>query len=66
MTDQKAYLLLDSWAGREKHEVEIVGETAKRYRIRLLSDVRLPSKRDGKAGDVVLVPKYAIKIERNF
>lgn len=55
-----AALLLDGWAGRERHKVEVIGETPKRYRVRLLADTRLPSNRQHKAGDVVLVPKYAV------
>lgn len=57
-----ATLLLDGWAGRERVPVEIVGETPKRYRVRLLAECRLPSRRRGKAGDVVLVPRYAVKV----
>ena len=56
-------LLLDGWAGRSEHLVEVIGETPKRYRVELLCDVRLPSRREGKAGDVVLVPKHAIKMD---
>ena len=57
-----AYLHLDTWAGRIREPVELIGETPKRYRIRLLSDIRLPSRRQGRAGDEVLVPKYSISI----
>lgn len=56
-----AYLHINSWAGHSKHEVEIVGETPKRYRVKLLSDCPLAGRnRQGKAGEVVLVPKYAV------
>ena len=61
MTMSNAKLLLDGWAGRSEHPVEVVEETPKRYRVKLLCDVRLPSRREGKAGDVVLVPKHAIR-----
>lgn len=55
------YLCMDGWAGFHKEPVEIVGETPKRYRVRLLADCRLPGRlRFGKKGDVVLVPKYAV------
>ena len=59
--NEAAKLRLDSWAGREYVPVMIVGETPKRYRIRLLRDALLPSRRQCKAGDVVSVPKYAVK-----
>ena len=58
-----AYLVLDSWAGRERIPVEIVGETPKRYRVRLLADALLPSRRHCAAGDVVLVPRYAVRVD---
>jgi len=57
-------LMLDGWGGRSEHPVEIVGETPKKYRVRLLGYVRLPGGREGKKGDVVLVPKHAVKKER--
>lgn len=53
-------LRLDGWAGRTDVPVQVVGETSKRYRIKLMHDTRLPGRREGRAGDVVLVPKYAI------
>jgi len=57
-----ATLELDGWAGRTHWPVEVVGETPTRYRVRLLQDTRLPGRwREGHAGDVVLVPKYAIR-----
>jgi hypothetical protein len=59
---QSAVLLLNGWSGRSEHPIELVGETPKRYRVRLLCDVRLPSRRQGRAGDVILVPKHAIKL----
>ena len=61
----RAVLALDSWAGRTEHPVEIVGETPKRYRVRILEDwLGLPSRRVASRGDVVLVPKYAVRILR--
>jgi hypothetical protein len=55
------YLRLDGWAGRERIPVEIVGETPKRYRVKLLEAARLPGNRPHDAGDVVLVPRYAVQ-----
>ncbi len=57
------YLCLNDWAGFHKHPVEIVRETPKRYQVRLLEDMRLPSRRWGQKGQLVMVPKYAIKRE---
>lgn len=57
-----AYVAIDSWAGRRLVEVEIVGETPQRYRVRLVEDSMLPSGRKHK-GDVVLVPKTAVVFE---
>ncbi|NLE94386.1 MAG: hypothetical protein GX600_01705 [Dehalococcoidia bacterium] len=55
-------LEIDGWAGRTSAPVEVVGETPKRYRVRLLQDTRLPGRyRRGAKGDVVLVPRYAVK-----
>ena len=58
-----AVLVLDGWAGRERHPVEILKETPKRYKIKLLSDCTLPGARRKQAGDVVYVPKYAVRQE---
>ena len=58
-----ARLHIDSFAGRSTVSVEIVGETPKRYRVRLLADCLLPNRRRGKTGDVVLVPASAVTVE---
>ena len=56
------YLLFDSWAGRTRVFVEVVGDTPKRTRVRLMEDCKLPGRnRWGRAGDVILVPKDAVK-----
>lgn len=55
-----AFLALDGWAGRHLVPIRVVGETPKRYRVELLEDANLPSRRFAKAGDTVLVPKYAV------
>ena len=56
-----AVLVLDSWAGRERIPVEVVGETRTRYRVRLMQNCRLPGRKWHDAGEVILVPKYAVK-----
>lgn len=63
MNETTAVLRMDSWAGRETVRCTVVGETPKRYRIRLEQDARLPGNRQYKKGDVVLVPKYAVKMQ---
>ncbi len=59
-----AYIVLDGWAGRREIACEIVGETPQRYRVRLLEDGSLPRGRYGHVGDVVVVPKYAVRKEK--
>lgn len=45
--------------------VEIVSETPKRYRVKLLDNGRLPGRcRYGNTGDVILVPKSAVTIDK--
>lgn len=57
------YYNLDGWAGRSRHPVEIVGETPKRYRCKLIEDGPLAGRnRWGKAGQIVLIPKTAVTI----
>ncbi len=58
---RRGELRLDSWAGRRSYPVEVLGETPQRYRIRLLEDMPLPGRnKRGAAGEVRLVPKYAV------
>lgn len=58
----KYFLCINAWYGRGETEVEIVKETAKRYLIRGVVDGTLiPGGRRLNKGDVVYVPKYAIK-----
>jgi hypothetical protein len=53
--DKIGILHLNSWAGRTRHPCKIIRETSKRYRIKLLENCP-----KGKAGTILLVPKYAI------
>lgn len=59
-----AYIRLDGWAGRERIPCEVVGETPKRYRVRLLQSAMLPGRRCVESGAVVLVPRYAVVVEQ--
>ena len=58
----KAKMMLDGWAGRYIVPVEIIGETDKRYRVRLMEETKLPARRIGKIGEVILVPRYSVKL----
>jgi DNA-binding NtrC family response regulator len=60
MTERNAILHLNSWAGRSRHRVVVIGETAKRYRIRYEDT---PALQRWQTGEVYLVPKYAITFE---
>jgi hypothetical protein len=53
-------LWFDSWAGRTSKRVEVIGETPKRYRVRLLEDIPL---KGWQLGDVRLVPRRAVTID---
>lgn len=56
-------ITLDTWAGRRYYAVEVVGETPKKARIRVLTPggVMLPGRRHVQCGEVALVPKHAVK-----
>ena len=58
----QATLCLNSWAGRVEHPVQVLKETPKRYKVKLLEDTLLPSGRK-REGDTVYVPKYAVRLE---
>ena len=55
-------VLLDTWAGRRYYAVEIVGQTPKKVRVRVLTPggVMLPGRRYVNCGETVLVPKHAV------
>jgi len=56
------FLVLDSWAGRRFYEVDIIGETPKKFRVKVLNStgVKLPSGRHVDFGEITLVPKHAV------
>ena len=58
---QTVYLCLEGWAGRRMVPAILVGQTAKRFRIRLAEGTNLPGGRWARAGQIVLVPKWAVK-----
>ena len=55
-------IVLDTWAGRRYYAVEVVGETPKKVRVRVLAPggVMLPGRRYVNCGEEVLVPKHAV------
>lgn len=55
-------LVLDTWAGRRHYAVELVSETPKKARVRVLTPggVMLPGRRYVNCGETVLVPKHAV------
>mgnify|MGYP000893478069 CR=1 FL=1 len=57
-----ACVCLDSWAGRQEITVQVVGETAKRYRIRAVVPTKLP-RRVLEKGEETLVPKRAVRFQ---
>ena len=62
---RRGRLCLTGWGGSAQHEVIIVAETPKRYRIKLpdgASWIRLPSRRTLQPGDTALVPKHAVRL----
>ena len=55
-------IVLDTWAGRRYYAVEVIGETPKKVRVRILTQggVMLPGRRYIHCGEEVLVPKNAV------
>jgi hypothetical protein len=58
----KAKICVNNWAGRRELPCEVLRETETRYVCRMLSEGLLPRGRVD-AGDIVEVPKYAVRIE---
>jgi hypothetical protein len=54
----KAWVHLDSWAGRTKHPVEVLGRTKRGYKVRLLERAF----RHGE-GKVLYPPAWAVTFE---
>ena len=59
-------VVLDTWAGRRYYAVELVGETPKKARVRILTPggVMLPGRRYVQYGEIVLVPMQSGRIAR--
>ena len=53
---------LQTWGGLRFYPVEVIGETRTKYRVRVhAAQIRLPGRRIARAGDEVLVPRYAVR-----
>lgn len=66
MTDSvptPAWIVTEGWAGILHYGVEIIGETPKKYRVRLLDESFLPPCNGTVRyrGDIFLVPKHAVR-----
>lgn len=59
-SEQRAWLFIDSWAGRGRHCVYVVGETPKCFRIRSDERIKMAGRRWLEIGATALVPKHAI------
>ncbi len=55
--------MLNGWAGRTEHRCMVIGETPKRYRIRVLQPTRLPSRRLADPQTPVMVPRDAVRLD---
>lgn len=61
MAEWAAVLHFGDWAGHRTYPVTVVGETPKKWRVRVEAvSFRMPNRQVVSPGDVVLVPKYAI------
>lgn len=53
---------MDSWAGRSRQAVTVVGENAKSYAVASSGRLRLSGRsRYAAPGEIVLVPKWAVR-----
>lgn len=58
-----AYLCMNHYGGRREYPVQVVSETPKYFYVRLTMETKLAGRnKTGRAGDVVKVPKYAVRI----
>lgn len=60
--ERPAWVHFDGWAGRRTVAVHVVGETPRRYRVRIEQDrCKWAGRSQWKnRGDTVLVPKHAV------
>ena len=58
---REAVVVMESFAGITRHACVVVGETAKKYRVKMKERTRLPRHRWVYAGEPTLVPKHAVE-----
>lgn len=61
--EPRGVLALHGWHGRVEVSVRVLYATPTKYRVRLLADALLPGGRRRKNGDVVLVPRTAVRLD---
>lgn len=59
-TGRDAVVVMESFAGIIRYPCIVVGETPKRYRVRMKQRTRLPPHRWVYAGELTTVPKHAV------
>jgi hypothetical protein len=55
------FIVVDGWSGIRKIKCIVIGETKRRYKVKLLESAKLPSNKIGREGDEILVPKHAVR-----
>lgn len=62
MLETKKALVLETWSGRRYYAVEVICETPKKVRVRVLTQggVMLPGRRYVGYNEIALVPKHGI------
>ena len=55
------FIAVDGWSGIRKIKCTVIGETKRRYKVKLLESAKLPSNKIGREGDEILVPKHAVR-----
>lgn len=59
--EDSIYIVVESWADLRKIRCEIVGETKRRFKVKLFESAKLPNGKIGIEGDEVSVPKHAVR-----
>jgi len=59
----EAFIHIDSFAGRTKHKVNVIGATPKRFRVEVIDQFVTVATRKHHKGSVLLVPRYAVRDE---
>ena len=60
-TKIRGRLVMDGWSGRTETEVEVIGQTRKRLRIRAITQTKIGGRNNWlQPGEVALVPTHAV------